>query len=177
MMRILGRILLALVVISMLAFAYWRYDFRDRENRVAPEALPALASDDLVTVEDNSWIVFRPTGSDPSKGMIFYPGGEVDERGYAETLRAVAAAGYLVVLTPMPLQLAVFAPNEQLVSTYSASQASSPSQICTPPPRAVATLCMNVQLISEPVLSPETPPPVDAEFPLNAQFISVGPIS
>jgi pimeloyl-ACP methyl ester carboxylesterase len=43
--------------------------------------------------------------------LIFYPGGECDERGYAEPLRAIAARGFLVVLVPMPWQLAVFAPN------------------------------------------------------------------
>jgi pimeloyl-ACP methyl ester carboxylesterase len=76
-----------------------------------PEALAALRSDARVTVESDPWLVFRPAKAVPSTGLIFYPGGRVDHRAYAPALRALAAEGYLVVLTPMPLNLAVLAPN------------------------------------------------------------------
>jgi len=110
-MRLLRRILLGIVVVSIVAIGYWRYDFADREHRVTPEALAALESDAEVSVSQADWIVFAPSGTTPTKGLIFYPGGECDERGYAEPLRAIAASGYLVVLVPMPWQLAVFAPD------------------------------------------------------------------
>jgi pimeloyl-ACP methyl ester carboxylesterase len=110
-MKTFGKVVLALAVIVALGYGYWRYDHTDRESRAATEALAALQSDTDVTVSTDNWIVFRPADSTPSKGLIFYPGGEVDERGYAEPLRAIADAGYLVVLVPMPLQLAVFAPD------------------------------------------------------------------
>jgi pimeloyl-ACP methyl ester carboxylesterase len=110
-MRLLRRILLGIVVVSVVAIGYWRYDFADREHRVTPEALAALESDAEVSVSQTDWIVFSPNGTTPTKGLIFYPGGECDERGYAEPLRAIAASGYLVVLVPMPWQLAVFAPD------------------------------------------------------------------
>jgi len=62
----------------------------------------------------------KPTGIAPTTGFVFYPGGECDERGYAELLRAIAAQGYLVVLVPMPLQLAVLAPDraEEVIAAF-----------------------------------------------------------
>ncbi len=107
-MKILVRILLGLIVCLALAFGWWRYDHIDRESRAAPAALAALESDTAVTVSQDQWTVFSPVNANPGKGLIFYPGGECDERGYAEVLKDIAAQGYLVVMVPMPLQLAIF---------------------------------------------------------------------
>jgi len=73
-----------------------------------PEALSALQSDAQVKVETGQWIVFRPVLTQPTTGLIFYPGGKVDARAYAPQAHAIAAQGYLVVITPMPLNLAIF---------------------------------------------------------------------
>jgi hypothetical protein len=75
------------------------------------DAQNALVSGTDVTVSvQNGWYVFTPTGVTPDTGFIFYPGGRVDEKAYALALREIAAQGYLVVLVPMPLNLAVFDP-------------------------------------------------------------------
>ncbi|HEY0737719.1 MAG TPA: alpha/beta hydrolase [Herpetosiphonaceae bacterium] len=79
--------------------------------RPMPEAIAALQSDPQVTVQQSSWIVFQPTATTPTTGLIIYPGGRVDERAYAPAAHALAAEGYLVVLVPMPLNFAVFAPD------------------------------------------------------------------
>jgi dienelactone hydrolase len=50
----------------------------------------------------------------PATGFIFYPGGRVDFRSYAPGARAIAGAGYLVVMVPMPLNLAILAPDRAL---------------------------------------------------------------
>lgn len=76
-----------------------------------PEALAALQSDAQVTVVQNDWLEFTPTGAKPTTGLIFYPGGRVDPRAYAPAAKAIAAAGYTVVIAPMLLNLAVFSPN------------------------------------------------------------------
>jgi dienelactone hydrolase len=76
-----------------------------------PEALSALQSDDQIAVDAAHWIVFRPAVQTPAVGFIFYPGGRVDFRSYAP---AIASAGYLVVMVPMPLNLAVLAPDRAL---------------------------------------------------------------
>jgi dienelactone hydrolase len=76
-----------------------------------PEALEALQSDSQVQVETDPWLVFRPVGDDPAVGLILYPGARVDPRAYAPAARALAQEGYLVVIAPMPLNLAIFAPD------------------------------------------------------------------
>ncbi len=78
-----------------------------------PDAQIALQSDSNVTIEKiNDWTVFRPTDLEPDTGFIFYPGGRVDFRSYAPVLNSLAHKGFLVVLVPMPLSMAVFSPNK-----------------------------------------------------------------
>jgi hypothetical protein len=86
----------------------------------APEALAALQSDGEVTVATSPWYVFSPAGAEPSAGLIFYPGGRVDPRAYAPAAREIAAAGYLVAIVPMPLNLAVIAPDRanEVIAAY-----------------------------------------------------------
>lgn len=81
------------------------------EARPAPDAIAALQSDAEVAVEDGDYVVFRPAGSMPATGVIVYPGAGCNVRGYAPLLRRIAARGYLVVATPMPLNMAVLASN------------------------------------------------------------------
>ena len=87
-----------------------------------PEAEAALRSDAQVTVETGRWMVFRPAGAEPTTGFVFYPGGRVQPRSYAPAARAIAAQGYLVVLVPMPLNLAVLAPDAaaEVIAAYPA---------------------------------------------------------
>ena len=114
------RILLALVVIPVIAvsgFVVWAND----ALQPMPEALAALQSDAQVEVSQiNGWYVFTPTAAKPTTGLIFYPGGKVDARAYAPQMHAIAAQGYLTVITPMPLNLAVFGINkaDDVVKAY-----------------------------------------------------------
>jgi pimeloyl-ACP methyl ester carboxylesterase len=71
----------------------------------------ALDSDDIVLVSKGDWITFRPRDSDPTIGLVFYPGGKAESAAYAPVLRRLAERGFLVVVTPMPLNLAMLAPN------------------------------------------------------------------
>jgi pimeloyl-ACP methyl ester carboxylesterase len=75
------------------------------------EAIAAINSDDLVRVETDPWLVFRPILKEPRTGLIPYPGGRVDPRAYAPAAAAIAQEGNLVVVVPMPLDLAVLAPD------------------------------------------------------------------
>jgi pimeloyl-ACP methyl ester carboxylesterase len=75
------------------------------------EARQALQSDAQVQVTTDPWYIFQPVNEQPTTGFIFYPGGRVDARAYAPEARAIAAEGYLVVIVPMPLNLAVIAPD------------------------------------------------------------------
>lgn len=72
-----------------------------------PVALSALESTERVSITQDEWIVFEPAmGTDT--GVVFYPGGLVEPGAYAPVLHEIAAAGVLVVVTPMPLNLAIF---------------------------------------------------------------------
>jgi pimeloyl-ACP methyl ester carboxylesterase len=78
-----------------------------------PDALQAMQSDSMVSVEKiQGWTVFMPANGQAETGFIFYPGGRVDYRSYAPVLKPLAEQGYMVVLMPMPLSLAVFAPDK-----------------------------------------------------------------
>ncbi len=105
-MRILKRVLLGLLIVLLLAvagFTAWAY------TPLGPmtEATAALQSDAAVQVATSPWLTFTPTAVPPTTGFIFYPGGRVDARSYAPAARAIAAQGYLVVIVPMPFNLAV----------------------------------------------------------------------
>jgi hypothetical protein len=71
----------------------------------------ALDSDDVIIVSKDEWIGFRPRDVDPIIGIIFYPDKKAEPAGYAPVLRELAARGFLVVMTPMPLNLALLAPD------------------------------------------------------------------
>ena len=73
-----------------------------------PEALAALQSDSQVIVSSDPWITFQPADQTATTGLIIYPGGRVDPRAYAPLAHTIASQGYLVVIVPMPLNLAVF---------------------------------------------------------------------
>ncbi len=87
-----------------------------------PQALAAMQSDAQVDVATRQWIVFTPRAREPSAGFIFYPGGLVDARAYAPMARDIAAQGYLVVIVPMPLNLAFFDANraKEVIANYPA---------------------------------------------------------
>jgi hypothetical protein len=106
-MRILKRwawLLLLLPLLAIAGFTIWAYTPLDP----MPEALAALESGPQVQVETEPWFVFRPAGDTMDAGFILYPGGRVDPRAYAPMAQAIASEGYLVVIVPMPFNLAVF---------------------------------------------------------------------
>jgi hypothetical protein len=54
--------------------------------------------------KQNGFIVFGDTHSDT--GLVFYPGGLVEPAAYSTLLKKIADRGVLVILAPMPLDLA-----------------------------------------------------------------------
>jgi predicted esterase len=77
-----------------------------------PEALQALQSDADVLVQEEPWLVFQPTKPVSPTGLVLYPGGRVDPRAYAPLAHSIASQGYLTVIVPMPLNLAVLSPGK-----------------------------------------------------------------
>jgi hypothetical protein len=106
----------AALALMALGFVIWASD----SLQPMPEALAALESDGQVQVLTEPWLEFRPLNGSPSTGVIFYPGGKVDPRSYAPPMHQIAAQGYLAVIVPMPLNLAVLAPGKasQVMAAY-----------------------------------------------------------
>ncbi|MDH4139493.1 MAG: alpha/beta hydrolase [Coriobacteriia bacterium] len=103
-----GLVVVSLLLLAVLGFVWWAL------TPLGPseEALEALKTDELVRVEEQpEGIVFTSTDGTSTVGFVFYPGGRVDVRSYAPLAREIAERGYLVVLVPMRLNLAVLSPN------------------------------------------------------------------
>ena len=98
----------AVLLVAVVGFVIWGLTPLGPDS----EALAALESDSSVKVElaEEGW-VFTPTSGDATRGVVFYPGGRVDVRSYAPYARGVAEQGFVVVMTPMPLSLAVLDAN------------------------------------------------------------------
>ncbi len=106
MRRYLRWIVLVLVVALFLAgagFIVWA----NSTPAPLPAAEAAMQSGGAVEVSTENWLVFQPESVEATTGYIFYPGGRVRPEAYAPYAREIAEAGYLVVLVPMPLNLAV----------------------------------------------------------------------
>ena len=72
------------------------------------DAIAAFSFDRTVTERTlaGGETVFDPGGA--KVGLIFYPGGKVEETAYAPLMRAISSKGVLCVLCKMPFRLAVF---------------------------------------------------------------------
>lgn len=105
--------LISLVVIIAGLSIFWNLSV----YRPMPEATAALSSTFDVTHSNNKWLVFEPKNTSISgenlntSAFIFYPGGLVDPRAYAPMAKAIAENGYLAIIVPMTLDLAVLSPD------------------------------------------------------------------
>jgi dienelactone hydrolase len=90
----------------------------------AMEDKALLSSDSSVRVESNSaGLVFSPAVSEgrvaKSSGFVFYCAARVPPEAYAYLARACAAVGYTAVLSSMPLNFALLAPDMALKAASS----------------------------------------------------------
>jgi hypothetical protein len=101
---ILGALLLVLVAVGA-----W---YVQPQANLAQASSATASTSQVVVSQDQGWLEFRPTDAQPTTGFIFYPGGKVEPVAYARSAQAIAEAGYLVVIVPMPLNLAVLGANK-----------------------------------------------------------------
>jgi hypothetical protein len=94
---------IAIIIIGALGMLVWSKTGTYDAKMVA---LSALESTDRVTVTQDKWIVFTPV-KETETGLIFYPGGLVEPTAYAPILHRIAEKGVMVIITPMPLNLAI----------------------------------------------------------------------
>lgn len=72
------------------------------------EAIASLEDSTSVDVSENNFITFTPENTEATTGLIIYPGAKVEPESYAPLANKIAQAGYEVVITPMPLNFAIF---------------------------------------------------------------------
>ena len=94
----------SIIIIGVLGMLVWSKTGTYPARMVA---LSSLESTDRVTIIQDKWIVFEPVKKTDT-GLIFYPGGLVEPTAYAPILYKIAEKGVLVIITPMPLNLAIF---------------------------------------------------------------------
>jgi hypothetical protein len=99
------------VLVVVMGLTFWGIKWIAFARQPLPEAVEALASDDLVTITQEPWLSFFPAQNPAKVGFIFYPGGRIDPGGYAPLMKSIANDGYLVVVPEMPLNIAAFQPN------------------------------------------------------------------
>lgn len=104
-------VVIALFVAGMTGIHMYAKDY----YRATATATKAAAGDAFVSVEKTKQYYYF-SSKDPQKaskgGLIFYPGGKVEETAYAPLLRDLAIEGYEVYLVRMPMHLAIFGVNK-----------------------------------------------------------------
>jgi len=95
---------ITIIIIGFLGMLVWS---KTGTYPARMDALSALESTDRVRITQDKWIIFEPV-QDTEIGLIFYPGGLVEPTAYAPILHQIAEEGVLVIITPMPLNLAIF---------------------------------------------------------------------
>ena len=96
------------------AALFWINDY----YKATSTAKKAMLGNGNVAVEEiGNYYLFSKSSetsdveSGEGKGIIFYPGGKVDEKAYAPLLLELAEHGYEVYLVKMPAKLAIFGAN------------------------------------------------------------------
>lgn len=102
-----GRYILIIVaaVLVFLAVAFFSYV---SDYRHADETALSLLQSDSIHQEANLTILTPDAGNDTGRGLIFYPGGKVEDIAYLPLLEKLRAQGITVTLVKMPFNLAVF---------------------------------------------------------------------
>ena len=93
-----------MLVILAGAFIYYVQDY----YQASEPAVELMTSTDEVEVLNDDPIHFASSIEDTDIGIIFYPGGKVDEVAYTPLFQPLAEVGHETFIVDMPFHLAVF---------------------------------------------------------------------
>ncbi|MCX7951024.1 MAG: alpha/beta hydrolase [Clostridiales bacterium] len=105
--KILATIVAVLVVMAIVFLIWANQSYKPNFN-----VEDFIKSNNKITIQIDKNIVINPKDKKVEKGFIFYPGGKVDPKAYIPLASKIAEKGYRVVITPMPLNLAIFNKNK-----------------------------------------------------------------
>jgi len=113
--------ILIIFLAVLTGFLIWGVSWATYARPPLPEAAAAMTSSEQVLVNTEPWLSFIPQDKNISTGLIFYPGGRIDPRGYASLMHSIAAEGYLVIVPSMPINMAIFDTNaaEEIITHFS----------------------------------------------------------
>lgn len=112
----LGFIILGLIIVALIFMA----SFFMTSYGPSTEAMASLQDSPLVDVTEDNFITFTPQNLNATTGLIIYPGAKVEPEAYAPLANKIAQAGYEVIITPMPLNFAIFDYNiaDEVISKF-----------------------------------------------------------
>ena len=102
--KIIGIVLVAFII-GILTYLGDYY----HADQTAHEALNS--NDQVKVTEKGNLTIFSPVTGQDETGIIFYPGGKVEDIAYAPLMQALAKVGFTAVIVKMPFNLAVLNPN------------------------------------------------------------------
>jgi dienelactone hydrolase len=94
-------VLIIFLIIVLIAFLIYTMNYEKADEL----ALDAMASSNIIT-ETDEYIEYEAPGS--TTGLIFYPGGKVEEAAYSRLFIQLAEEGITTWVVKMPFHLAVF---------------------------------------------------------------------
>jgi hypothetical protein len=101
--RTIGLSLLAVLAVLVGAAAWWL-----QPQPLLPEAEASLASTPQVAFSRvDGRLEWAPSSGDYDTGLVVYPGGKVRPEAYGPLAQEIASAGFLVIVVPVPLNLAI----------------------------------------------------------------------
>jgi pimeloyl-ACP methyl ester carboxylesterase len=109
--RWIGLVLLAVVISAVIWFLTPLGPLEGADD--------SLRNSEDVVVDEDPWFTFTPVDAETT-GLILYPGARVDPVSYAPAARAIAEQGFLTVVVPMPLNMAILSPNraEEVIAAH-----------------------------------------------------------
>ena len=105
-----------IIIILVGSSAFWVSSY----SKPTEDAIAVFNTNSSINVARDKFITFTPKYKKATTGFIFYPGGKVAPEAYAPLCSKIAAKGYMVVIVPMPLNLAVLNGDkgEEVITAY-----------------------------------------------------------